>query len=134
LKEPDAETATAATGEDEGNPAYTPDPSEELSAQIAIQHWQPEQKTLTITARSPGFAVLRLMDYPAWQVRANQAAVGARPHRNDGLMTIPIQPGATRIEIAYAATVDVWWGRGLTAASLLLLLAIAVARKPGLQE
>ena len=42
-------------------------------------------------------------------------------------MTIPLPTGTTHIEIKYAATPDVWWGRGLSIASLLTLLALALA-------
>ena len=69
------------------------------------------------------------MDYPAWQVKANGSPVLNRPHRDDGLMTIPVSTGQTHLEITYIPTPDVWWGRGLTAASLLLaLLTIFVTR------
>ena len=76
-----------------------------------------------------GYAVLRLMEYPAWQVFANGTPVLNRPHRDDGLMTIPLPAGTSRIDINYVATPDVWWGRGLSIASLFALLALALARQ-----
>jgi hypothetical protein len=130
LKSPDAETAPSPAGDDQANPAYSPDPNDELPAQIDIQLWEPEHRSATITLPTAGFAVLRLMDYPALQVRANGAVQTSRPHRADGLMAIPIQPGTTHIEIRYASTPDTWWGRGLSAISLLAMLALlAAARK-----
>jgi hypothetical protein len=41
-------------------------------------------------------------------------------------MAIPIPTGLTRIEIKYAITPDLWWGRALSAASLLALLTLAL--------
>ena len=67
------------------------------------------------------------MDYPTWQARANGKLIEARPQRDDGLITIPIPSGLTRIDIKYAATPDVWWGRALSVASLFSLLTLALA-------
>lgn len=123
----DAEVAVTNNNQDDGNPAYVPTDKDHLPIQAKIEQWLPNQKTLTITAQSPGYAVLRLMDFPAWQILANGTPVLNRPHRDDGLMTIPVQAGTTRIEIEYVATPDLWWGRGLSAASLLALLVLAFA-------
>jgi hypothetical protein len=127
LDSADAEVALSNDNPDDGNPSYIPRDKDHLPIQAKIEHWLPNQKVLTITTHSPGYAVLRLMDYPAWQVLANGTPVLNRPHRDDGLMIIPVQTGFTRIEIIYAATPDLWWGRGLTATSLLALLTLAVA-------
>jgi hypothetical protein len=129
LKSADAETARDPTDDADGNPAYAPSPEDQIAAQIQIEQWLPEQKAVTIAAAKPGYAVLRLMDYPAWRVLSNGGPVFDRPRRDDGLMTIPIQPGRTRIEIVYAATPDRWWGRALSAVSMLGLLALAFAGK-----
>jgi hypothetical protein len=127
LKAADAETAPSPNTDDQNNPAYTPTPQDQIAANIKVEQWLPERKSVTIATQTPGFAVLRLMDYPAWQVLANGTPVLTRPQRDDGLMTIPIPTGINRINIKYAATPDLWWGRGLTVASLLTVLAIAVA-------
>ena len=122
----DAEVAVTDTNQDAANPAYVPSDKDHLPIQAKIERWLPEHKTVTLTTQSPGFAVLRLMDYPAWQVLTNGTPVLNRPHRDDGLMTIPVQTGATRIDIKYSATPDVWWGRGLSVASLFTLLALSL--------
>ena len=125
LNSADAETAPDPTTEDQNNPTYTPSPQDHIGADMKVDQWQPERQNFTIRSQAPGFAVLRLMNYPAWQVHVNGAITTTRPHRDDGLMSIPIQTGLTRIEITYATTPDVWYGRTLSAASLLALLAIA---------
>jgi len=126
LTQPQAETAEDP---DQPNPDYVPDPGAELPAQIAIHTWQPESKSLTIATESPAYAVLRLVDHPAWQVRLNGTLTANRPRREDGLLTIPLQLGANRIEIAYAATPDVIFGRVVTAISLAIALALAFASR-----
>ena len=64
---------------------------------------------------------------PPGKSASDGASVRNRPHRDDGLMTIPVPAGTSRIDINYAATPDVWWGRGLSVASLLTLLTLALA-------
>jgi hypothetical protein len=127
----DAEVAVTNIKQNDGNPNYIPSDKDHLALEAKIERWLPEDKALTITAQTPGFAILRLMDYPSWHVRGNGTSVTNRTHRDDGLMTIPVQSGLTHIEIDYTATSDVWWGRSLTAASFLTLLALALAsQKP----
>ncbi len=128
LRDPQAETAKVAD-DTQANPAYQANPSDRVPAQIAIRRWQPEQKSLTITTPAPAYAVLRLMDYPAWRVADNGIPQPSREHREDGLMTIQIDAGPNRIEVRYAPTPDVLWGRALSAASLLVLLALVAAPK-----
>jgi hypothetical protein len=129
LNAPDAETPPSPATEDQYNPTYTPSPQDQVAADIKINQWLPEHKTLTVAPQTSGFAILRLMDYPAWQVSANGISVATRPNRDDGLMTIPVPAATTHIEIKYAATPDVWWGRALSAASLLSLLTLALANQ-----
>ena len=81
--------------------------------------------SVSVQSASAGYAVLRLMDYPAWQLRVNGLPLARRPHREDGLLTIPIAPGTTRIDVRYRATPDVWAARALSLVSLALLLMLA---------
>ncbi len=127
----DAEVAAPDGYQDERNASYIPSDGNHLAVQAKIEQWLPEDKSLTITSQSSGFAVLRLMDYPAWRIFANGRPIDARPHREDGLVTIPIAAGTTQICIRYGVTSDVIWGRGLTIASCLALIAVATtARRP----
>jgi hypothetical protein len=123
----DAEIAIPNANPDDGNPHYIPSDKDHLPLQAKIEQWLPNRKALTITTITPGYAVLRLMDYPAWQVLANGTPVLNRPHRDDGLMTIPLPAGTSRIDINYVATPDLWWGRSISMASLVALLALALA-------
>ena len=131
LKTADAETAHPASSPDQdpGNPTYTAETHQELPAKVNIDQWRPEHKLLTIQSPAAGYAVLRLMDYPAWQVTANHILLTGRPRRDDGLLVVPLQPGLAQIEIRYAATTDVLIGRSLTAASFLAVLLLAAAAR-----
>jgi hypothetical protein len=119
LREPDADQADSSIAE---NPEWRPNPSDAETAQIHIQRWNVEHISATIDSATPGFAVLRLMDYPAWRVQIN-GRPAARPRRDDGLMTIPIATGTSRIDVQYTATPDVWIGRAISLLAILILLA-----------
>jgi len=83
---------------------------------------------VSATVRSgAGFAVLRLMDYPAWRVTVNGDAIKTRPRRDDGLMTIPVASGESQIEVRYGPTPDVWAGRILSLVAAVLWIALAAS-------
>ncbi|MBW4043732.1 MAG: hypothetical protein HIU87_01895 [Acidobacteria bacterium] len=116
--------AGEASSVDPENPDWKPDVENTIAAAVQTRVKGAERMSFTIDSPQPGFAVLRLLEYPAWQVRRNGQTVSARPHREDGLMTIPIAAGRSQITVHYAATDDMWTGRGIAAASLLVLLAL----------
>lgn len=80
--------------------------------------------TAEIQAPQPGYAVLRLMDYPAWRVRVNNNSIHDRFRRHDGLLTVPIPAGISTIDVRYVATPDVWAGRIVSLASFAIWLVL----------
>jgi uncharacterized integral membrane protein len=102
------------------NPEWQADASHSLPSQIQIQRWDVEHMRVRIESPAAGYAVLRLMEYPAWKVWVNGQRVFARPRREDGLMVIPVPAGSSLIRIHYGGTRDVWVGR------ILSLIAIAI--------
>ncbi|HEX3987417.1 MAG TPA: 6-pyruvoyl-tetrahydropterin synthase-related protein [Acidobacteriaceae bacterium] len=126
---PPVRVLRAANG-DEGplNPdldTWAPVPAEEIPATVQVEKWGAERRSAVVTSSGPGYAVLRLMDYPAWRVTVNGAAMNleARRHRDDGLMVIPVKAGTTRIEVRWGTTRDAWAGRWLSLAALAVTLA-----------
>ncbi len=64
------------------------------------------------------------MDYPAWRVILNRKPVTTRPHRDDGLMVIPIPAGQSLITIRYTATADVKLARAISLLAACILIAL----------
>jgi hypothetical protein len=116
----DKDEADSTNGD---NPDWNPNPAELRPAKIQVSRWQDERLTATVQTASPGFALLRLMDYPAWLVTVNGAANVSRPRRDDGLIAIPIPAGVTTIQVHYGVTRDEILGRILSAIAVLVLLA-----------
>ena len=79
---------------------------------------------LTVATPVPSFVVLNLRDYPAWRITINGNPVGAQPHRDDGLIVLPIAGGISHIAITYGHTPDriIGWAITLLSAVVLLLL------------
>jgi hypothetical protein len=96
------------------NPEYQPDPNAERHATITVTQWLSERRAVVLDTPAPGYAVFRLMDYPAWTVRLNGAEITQRPRRDDGLLTIPVPQGRSEIDIRWHTTPDIWIGRALS--------------------
>ena len=121
------------------------DARDELGVGIGDQQpqWTPEQRSclqtfnfdssgnaehwgLHGTASQSGWLVLRLRAYPAWRIRVNGQTETGLPRRPDGLIAVPVPPGPIRVTVDWTATPDVWTGRALSLAALLLVTGVCV--------
>ncbi len=96
----------------------------EIPANVKIERWNAERMSAAVTTERSGYAVLRLTDYPAWRVTRNGAQIDERPHRADGLMLIPLDPGVNRIEVRWRLTADQWAGIGVSLSALAITLGL----------
>ena len=109
-KEPQAESVRPGNGN-----------ARQIAATIRIQRWVSEHRTVRVTSPERGFAVLRLMDYPAWRVMRNgEPMTPAR--RSDGWMAVPVEAGANVLEIRWHTTGDQWAGIWVSLGSLVVIL------------
>jgi hypothetical protein len=103
----------------------------------AVYKWQrpngelrPEHLRLVADVPHAGFLVLRLRNYALWKVRVNERmiAFGADPvvpvlpHRDDGLMAVPVTAGHVELAIDWTTTSDVIAGRWLSGIALVALI------------
>ena len=133
---PDGDEADSSIEE---NPDWQPNESDLVPAIIQIRRWNVEHMTAEVQTEQPGYAVLRLMDYPAWRVRINgkpasrlsgasktsplqwrETRMPGRPVRDDGLLVVPISAGTSTIDVQYTTTPDMWAGRIVSLASFLI--------------
>jgi hypothetical protein len=105
------------------NPNWRPKPPGSVPAEATVEKDNAEHWVIRVDSSAPGYAVLRLMDYPAWQVTRNGKSAGNRPHRDDGLMTIPVVQGVNQIDVRWRNTGDVLAGRAAFWIALALLAA-----------
>lgn len=92
------------------------------SAKVSVQRWDAERRVITAQASAPGELVLKLFNYPSWEVTVNGQ------HQHPGMtkhyaMTVPISSGESRVEVRF----NEGWDRRIGAAiSLATLVAIAL--------
>jgi hypothetical protein len=109
---------------DSENPIWKPAIRGTVPAKSTAMEFNEEHWTIRIESAGDGYAVLRLMDYPAWRVTWNGGPIHARPQRPDGLMTIPISTGSNTIDIRWEPTKDVLAGDAASAVFLVILLGL----------
>jgi hypothetical protein len=120
LKSADAEEPDSSTQE---NPEWHADPAAEIHATITTPEWNPERRSIVIDTPASGYALIRLMNYPPWEVRRDGRVVDQLPRREDGLIAVPVPQGRSEINIRWRATPDAWVGRSLSLLGVLLWLA-----------
>jgi hypothetical protein len=112
-----------ADGSDTANPAWRPQPPGSLTARATVKQDDAEHWVIRVASGAAGYAVLRLMDYPAWRVTRNGKSSAGRPHRDDGLMTIPVVQGVNEIDVRWIDPGYVLAGRAASGMALALLVA-----------
>ena len=131
LTDPDAELPAQNAGD---NPEWVSDWAFPTTAKASsvIKDWSAQHRRVEVNASQPAFAVLTLMDYPAWQVSLNGRPQTIEIHREDGLMVLAVPAGRTTIDVQWQNTPDILWGRWLSAvAALLLVLVWLFQRRSG---
>jgi hypothetical protein len=98
-------------------------------AQIHVQHWDPELKVFTADLREPGKLLLRLFNYPAWQVQINGRVASKETQELTGQMIIPVDAGENAVEIRFIRTWDRTLGGVISGVTLLLVLAAALSSR-----
>jgi hypothetical protein len=93
-----------------------------LPAVVRIERWETERMDFAVNSPAPGYAILRLMDYPGWGVREN-GREGTRTRRSDGWIAIPIEAGANEVEVRWRRTGDAWAGMGISFLAVMITLA-----------
>jgi 6-pyruvoyl-tetrahydropterin synthase related domain len=98
-------------------------------AAIRVERWTAQDRILLVSARDPVRLAVRLLDYPAWRVTVNGAAVVPQHEGGIAAMILPLAAGVSHIEIRFSRTPDRTLG-GLI--SLFALgLAVGLARSAG---
>jgi hypothetical protein len=90
-------------------------------ATYATHHTHPEHLHFHAMVPHPGFIVLRLLSYPAWQIRVNGRIVSDLPKRDDGLIAVPVPEGKVVVSAKWTSTQDVIASRWITFIALVLL-------------
>ena len=99
------------------------------SSEIHIKQWAPELKSFTVAATLPGKVVLKLFNYPAWQVEVNGHPVQTGTVEVTGQMMIPVARGENQVRIILSRTRDRLLGGYISLAAGILLLGGMLFRR-----
>ena len=75
------------------NPEWRAGDPGSIAATVDAKRRNGEHWVVRVVTPEMGYAVLRLMDYPSWQVTVDGKPATGRPIREDGLMAVPVTGG-----------------------------------------
>lgn len=104
-----------------------------LDAHVQTPIWTTNRKEVRVNTPEPVRLALRVLNYPAWRVEVNGKIVRPQSADDFAQMIIPVQAGNSEIKVSFVRTWDRTAGMEITAASLLLALALAMRRKKFIQ-
>jgi hypothetical protein len=126
----DANTVLALQTDPSSNPQWDSSPGVCIAI-YNLSERDSEHRTLQAQIPDTGYLVLRLLSFPAWHVRVNGRTVSSLPHRDDGLVVIPVPRGPVQINVDWTTTPDVRLSRWISLLGVLALTAVGVLeRKP----
>jgi hypothetical protein len=96
----------------------------DAAVRVSYQDWSAGHRAFTVESAAPTLLSLRLLNYPAWQVRVDGQIVQPGHQPVTGQMILPIATGRHRVEISFRRTWDRSIGGALSICTLLLLLIL----------
>jgi hypothetical protein len=92
---------------------------------IEMERWAGERKLFAESSAKPVELALRLVNYPAWEVRVNGKDVKAPSAEITGQMLVPLSPGGHQVEVRFRRTWDRATGDAISLLSALGLMVYA---------
>jgi hypothetical protein len=120
----DAAAELGRTSADNPQPSWAADQKSCVAVLANVQSADAKHWSARGTMPQGGRLVLRLRRYPAWSVTVNGTPVADLGRRNDGLMVVPVSAGAVNVTAHWRSTPDVWAGRWISLAALLLVTGL----------
>ncbi len=98
-------------------------------SRIEVKQWSAESKFFIADVTSPGKLVLRLFNYPAWRAEVNGHPVAPETREITGQFMIPVEAGQNQVRITFIRTWDRTAGGLISAATVLLVIIVAIRCK-----
>jgi hypothetical protein len=98
-------------------------------ATIFVERWTAAEKRLRVTALAPVRVALRVLNYPAWRVEVNGAAVTPGNNGDTEQMVVAVPAGASEVTVVFGRTWDRTVGGVVTIISILFAAALFPARR-----
>ncbi|MGC1486147.1 MAG: hypothetical protein WA789_20340 [Candidatus Acidiferrum sp.] len=107
-------------------------PGPNTAPKVRVDRWTPEEKEVTVNTREPFALGLRLLNYPAWQVKVNGVAVVPLNGEDFSQMLVPVPTGESDIRVRFTRTWDRTAGGCGSLASAIIGLFLLFRRRTGM--
>ncbi len=110
----------------------TLDPKDDSSErlQLNIEQWTAERRVFSAHTATAVTLVLRLLNYPAWEVRVDGQITPTKSHPETGQLVVPLEKGSHHVEVRFRRTWDRTAGGVISLLSAVgLILAMLYARR-----
>ncbi len=104
-------------------------PLAQNESNVVVEKWNAEHRAVRIVSKNPANVVLRLLNYPAWRVAVNGAAVTPSHPKGTEEMIVPVPAGESEVRIDFTRTADRALGGWISIASLISSLSILVWKR-----
>lgn len=101
---------------------------------LNIEEWTAEHRVLTERTVHPVRLAVRLINYPAWDVRVDGKSAQPESHIKTAQLVLPLPAGMHRVEISFRRTWDRTAGTAVSAFSAMGLLSLAFFKQLGKQR
>jgi hypothetical protein len=91
---------------------------------VHVRQWSAEQKVFSVDSPAPVTLAVRLVYYPAWEVRVDGATARADSLPETAQMLMPLSQGAHDVEMRFRRTWDRSLGAAISLCSALALFAL----------
>jgi len=92
---------------------------------VSIESWLAQNKIFTVTSPAPVVAAVKLLEYPAWQVRINGRLGARQADSYFGQMLLALPAGTNHVEIHFGWTRDRTVGCVVSGIGILILSCVA---------
>jgi hypothetical protein len=96
---------------------------------IQIEKWSAERREFSAREAAPVTLAVRLLNFPAWDVRVDGRAIQPGYLHDNGQMLIPVSGGEHRVSIRFRRTRDRTVGNAISIVFGVTLLGLSVRRK-----
>jgi hypothetical protein len=100
-------------------------PADDLT--LEVEQWSAESKQFTADTVNSVTLALKVLKYPAWEVRVDGQEIGANSAPETGQMLVTLPPGTHRVTVRFRRTWDRTTGDAISIVTALTLLVFAGA-------
>ncbi|MFN2530753.1 MAG: hypothetical protein ABR555_05615 [Pyrinomonadaceae bacterium] len=106
--------------------AASGDINEPEESNITLRQWAAENKSFDVKSNEPVTLVLRLLNYPAWEVEVDNKIVTTGTAPQTGQILLQLPGGSHRVDLQFRVTGDRFIGMVISSISIVLLIVVLV--------